>query len=151
MGHVDFTALSDKRFKYNIKQNVPGLDFIMKLEPVTYQFDIDKFHKFKGIEKIPNSTEFSNEQMDKVKSMVKTGFLAQDVEAAANSIGYDFYGVDRPDNPDENNYGLRYSTFVVPLIKAVQEQQTIIKNQEAEINTLKERLKKIETFLNEKF
>lgn len=39
--------------------------------------------------------------------------------------GYDFSGVDKPE--DANGlYGLRYAEFVVPLVKAVQKQQSII-------------------------
>ncbi len=49
---------------------------------------------------------------------MQTGFVAQDVEKIAKSIGYDFSGVD----VDEKGiYGLRYAEFVVPLVKAVQE------------------------------
>ena len=45
-------------------------------------------------------------------------FIAQDVEETAKSIGYDFSGVDM----DETGiYGLRYTEFVIPLVKAVQE------------------------------
>ena len=52
--------------------------------------------------------------------MRKSGFIAQDVEQAANAIGYDFSGVDAPKN-ENDFYGLRYAEFVVPLVKAVQE------------------------------
>ena len=44
------------------------------------------------------------------------------MEAAARSIGFEFHGVDAPRGPEEH-YGLRYAEFVVPLVKAVQEQQ----------------------------
>ena len=56
---------------------------------------------------------------------IQSGFLAQDVERTAKELGYDFSGVDKPDNNDEL-YGLRYDAFVVPLVKAVQEQQVMI-------------------------
>ena len=52
--------------------------------------------------------------------MVYTGFVAQDVEKAARELNYDFSGVDAAKN-DKDLYGLRYSEFVVPLVKAVQE------------------------------
>jgi len=55
------------------------------------------------------------------------------VEQAAKEIGYDFSGVDTPDNPNDF-YGLRYAEFVVPLVKAVQEQQSIINQQESTID-----------------
>ena len=54
------------------------------------------------------------------QKIVCTGFIAQDVEASAKKIGYDFDGVDAAKN-DKDLYGLRYSEFVVPLVKAVQE------------------------------
>ena len=52
--------------------------------------------------------------------IVRTGFIAQEVEAAANKLNYDFDGVDKPQTKD-GVYGLRYGEFVVPLVKAVQE------------------------------
>lgn len=54
-----------------------------------------------------------------------TGFVAQEVEQSAKDIGYQFDGVHHP--VDENDhYTLGYASFVVPLVKAVQEQQTMI-------------------------
>ena len=49
------------------------------------------------------------------------------MESAARSLGYDFSGVDTPANAD-GYYNLRYADFVVPLVKAIQEQQEIIEN-----------------------
>jgi len=72
-----------------------------------------------------------------------TGFIAQEVEQAARSVGYDFSGVDTPDN-ENDYYGLRYAEFVVPLVKAVQEltgqNETLLERlnaQEAEMEALK--------------
>jgi hypothetical protein len=56
---------------------------------------------------------------------LQSGFIAQEVEQAAQSIGYNFHGVDKPKN-ETTHYGLRYASFVVPLVKAVQEQQDMI-------------------------
>jgi hypothetical protein len=41
-GAVNFNT-SDGRFKTNIQNKVPGLDFIMKLKPVTYHFEKAKY------------------------------------------------------------------------------------------------------------
>jgi hypothetical protein len=49
-----------------------------------------------------------------------TGLIAQQVDSAAQKIGYDFSGVSKPNNENQI-YGLSYAEFVVPLIKAVQE------------------------------
>jgi hypothetical protein len=89
-------------------------------------------------------------------SEVTTGFLAQEVEAAAKSIGFDFSGVDSPKN-ENDMYGLRYAEFVVPLVKAVQElnsqneaQQITIENLKAENAALDSRLMAIESKLSGK-
>ena len=74
--------------------------------------------------------------------MLQTGFIAQEVEQAAQQINFDFGGIDKPKN-NNDYYGLRYAEFVVPLVKAVQEQQTIIQNQQKQIDELKKLVEKI--------
>ena len=139
-GYADWTNVSDKRFKKNIKENVIGLDFIMKLKPVTYYLDMKAIEDFnKKPEK--NYSKKLKPKTIKIKTntekqTLQTGFLAQDVEKVAKELGYDFSGVDTPKN-NKDHYGLRYSTFVVPLVKAVQEQQAEIENLKKEIAILK--------------
>jgi hypothetical protein len=128
----DITVDSDARFKTQItKDNVPGLDFIKKLTPVTYYYDSKKYADWKYAKygEIDSAIWDSKYDSDKI---LTTGFIAQEVEAAAKSIGYEFSGVDTPTS-DKATYGLRYSTFVVPLVKAVQEQQDIIEEQQKKI------------------
>jgi hypothetical protein len=62
--------------------------------------------------------------------------LAQEVEAAAKASDFDFSGVVKPTNPEEH-YRMSYETFVVPLVKAVQEQQTQIELLRTEVSELK--------------
>ena len=69
-------------------------------------------------------------------SIVRTGFIAQEVEAAAQKVGFDFDGVSTPEN-ETDLYGIRYAEFVVPLVKAMQEQQEMIGGQQATITELK--------------
>lgn len=116
-GQVGFSSLSDGRFKMNIQESASSIDFIMKLRPVTYQFDLP------GLS--PDA-----------KKMVHSGFVAQEVEKAAAASGYAFSGIDKPKN-DSDPYGLRYSDFVVPLVKAMQEQQQMIRQLQQEIAELK--------------
>jgi hypothetical protein len=127
-GYAGWTTLpSDKRAKKNIKENVPGLAFINKLRPVTYNLDINAIEQIvqrpatkdkEGKIIQPSADElFSRKEKEKI---LYTGFVAQDVETAAKSLNYDFSGVDAPKS-DKDLYGLRYSEFVVPLVKAVQE------------------------------
>jgi hypothetical protein len=126
-GFVGWSNLSDGRVKKNIKKNVPGLAFIKKLQPITYNLDLDAADKIialperkdKDGKTIQPSPEESNARREK-EQIVYTGFIAQDVEKAANSLNYDFSGVDAAKN-DHDLYGLSYEDFVVPIVKAVQE------------------------------
>ena len=43
-----FSTYSDRRFKFNIREDVKGIDFIMNLRPVTYNFDEKKLQDFKA-------------------------------------------------------------------------------------------------------
>jgi hypothetical protein len=85
------------------------LDFVMKLRPVEYQM-------IKGDEKI------------------NFGFIAQDVEKLTGTknsiltIGGDA----------DITLGLRYTDFIAPMVKAMQEQQEEIQKQHKEIEALKE-------------
>jgi hypothetical protein len=72
------------------------------------------------------------------EAMIWTGFIAQEVEAAAKEAGFDFSGVDNPARAD-GIYGLRYAEFVVPLVKAVQEQQQIINDLQKRIAELEKK------------
>lgn len=134
-GTVGFTNLSDGRFKKNIQNDVPGLAFINKLKPVTYQLDLESMSRFLNI---PEESRDRNAERFR-EYMLETGFIAQEVEQAAREIGFEFNGVDAPKG-NGDYYGLRYASFVVPLVKAVQEQQTLIKNQQDEIVQLKAEL-----------
>ena len=117
-GQVGFSTYSDARIKDNIQDDVPGLAFINQLRPVTYNLNIHRQNEmvYKGTKKDEEIWD-SKYDIDKIKM---TGFVAQEVEKAANESGYDFSGVQKPANPDEL-YSLRYSDFVMPLVKAVQE------------------------------
>jgi hypothetical protein len=142
-GDANWTNTSDGRFKDNIREGVPGLEFITKLRPVFYNFNPVKKNRFLGIPDSLYSDELSQESIEKKSSILYTGFIAQDVEQAAKSINYDFSGVDIPKN-ENDYYGLRYATFVVPLVKAVQEQQQIIEQQKKRIEELEKLNARIE-------
>ena len=73
-----------------------------------------------------------------------TGFIAQEVEEAARNAAFSFSGVDKPRN-QLGVYGLRYAEFVVPLVKAVQEQQAIIEMQQKTIDMLLMENKQLKT------
>lgn len=122
-GIVGFTNLSDGRYKRNVQEKVKGIDFIMKLRPVTYQLDMTGLNQKLNHGKKP--IDQSEKSIDENSTTVFTGFVAQEVEQAAKASGFDFSGIDKPKN-ESDLYGLRYSEFVVPLVKAMQEQQKMI-------------------------
>lgn len=126
-GQVGWSNLSDSRIKTAIAENIPGLAFIQKLRPVTYRYDIRLQNTLLGI----TDTAQWEGKYD-IEKMTFSGFLAQEVEQAARSIGYNFSGVDAPKN-DQSLYGLRYAEFTVPLVKAVQEQQVLIEQQRGQL------------------
>jgi hypothetical protein len=126
-GYTDWTNISDGRVKKNIKQNVPGLAFINKLKPITYNLNLEaadniiqKHSNNNADGKFAQSSARENAARLAKEKIVYTGFVAQDVEKAAKDLNYDFSGVD-PAKNDKDLYGLRYADFVVPLVKAVQE------------------------------
>jgi hypothetical protein len=128
-GPVDWSTISDGRVKKNIRENVPGLSFITKLRPVSYNMDLSAVDR---ITQAPAQKDAAGRIMEKIipaemaaalkakEQIVYTGFVAQEVEQLAQSQHYAFSGVDAAKN-DKDLYGLRYSDFVVPLVKAVQE------------------------------
>ena len=151
-GQVGWTTLSDARFKTENATKVPGIDFIKKLRPVTYYVDheamnafIEAHHKGSGLRTKDEKTT-SMGKSDYKPEYIKTlesGFMAQEVEQAAKELGYEFNGVDAPKN-EKDYYGLRYSQFVVPLVKAVQELNEKLEQKQAENDQLKAMLLELE-------
>jgi hypothetical protein len=151
-GQVSWSTFSDGRYKKNIKEDVRGLSFINSLKPITYTVDINGLDAYydKG-RKHDSAYEKMKAEMqpsaDAAAKIVYTGFIAQEVEAAAKKLNYDFSGVDKPQSKD-GVYGLRYGDFVVPLVKAVQELSKMNDAKDAKIINLEARLAKLEAMMN---
>ena len=126
-GQVNWTAFSDGRFKKDLKEDVPGLQFISLLRPITYNVDLSALNAHYGMPPQVDRTDVTVTRY--------TGFVAQEVAEAAEAVGYDFSGVDN----SSETLGLRYAEFVVPLVKAVQEQQAIIEQLLMRIEELEKR------------
>ncbi len=156
-GQVSWTTLSDGRYKTNIKTDVKGLEFIKLLQPVTYSINVSALDQYYNRNRKTNdisNDENLKKQNENNSTVVYNGFIAQDVEKAASKINYIFSGVDKPATKD-GLYGLRYSDFVVPLVKAVQElsaQNDSLKENNAtlneKINQLQNELTNIEAALS---
>ena len=111
----------------------------MMLRPVTYQLkakDLDLFLAGNNDKLIKNIS-----QLDYSVASVQqqSGFIAQEVETAAQSAGYSFSGLKKPAH-DKDNYSLAYAQFVVPLVKGMQEQQQLIDNLNNQNKQLKQSL-----------
>lgn len=102
---------SDQRLKTNIVISDLGLNFINKLNPVSYKFIEGGKEVIDGdIVSIPGSR-------------THYGLIAQEVKATLDESGVsDFAGWVKIDMSEEDSIqGLRYDQFIAPLIKAVQE------------------------------
>jgi trimeric autotransporter adhesin len=142
---LNYSTISDGRFKYNINEaDVIGLEFIKKLRPVVYNFDTKRFQEFLT-QNMPEDTRknYLDKDFAPSTSIRQSGFIAQEVEAAAKETGYNFNGVHVPETKDDN-YSLAYAQFTVPLVKAVQElskQNDDLKKEMAELRSLLTALK----------
>jgi len=149
-GQVAYTWPSDGRFKENVIDDIQGLDFIMKLEPVSFNFNRLKFAEHIREVITPDRANTMIEQ-SKIRTV---GFIAQDVEKVIQEAGFTaFDAVHAPTN-EADNYGIAYAEFVVPLVKAVQElsnqndsQNLIIENLQSQNELLTQRLEKLESIL----
>ncbi len=147
-GYAPWSNLSDGRFKRNVKENVSGLNFILGLRPVTFTFDMNAisiklqenitFDK-NGIENHLDENPKMIQSREKKSKERQVGFIAQEVESLVNKLGIDFDGVEKPEN-ENDFYRLRYSEFVVPLVKGMQEQQKMIEELKNEVQELKDKL-----------
>ena len=148
-GWAGWSNVSDGRFKKDVQENVPGISFIEKLRPVTYKLqatELDAFYHQNDKDKAATMGMNYQAGLAEKEKITYTGFIAQEVEATAKQLGFDFSGVDAAKN-ENDTYGLRYAEFVVPLVKAVQElskQNDYLKNQNIE---LLKRIEKLESLL----
>jgi hypothetical protein len=142
-GHSAWNNTSDARFKTNVKENVPGLDFILKLKPVTFNWDLHKLDAYEGkSDSIYTHNKALQKARDDREKEICTGFLAQQVEEAAKQCGFNFNAIHKPEN-NKTPYSLSYAEFVVPLAKAMQEQQKQIEAQQKQIDELKQLVEKL--------
>jgi trimeric autotransporter adhesin len=136
-----YFTISDGRFKKNITANVPGIDFINRLTPVTYQLDWDAYEQVTGIHHTPGYDR-NGRLVSASIGAAQTGFIAQDVLKAAQQLGYSFNGVMAPDG-EKDNYSVNYAAFVPSLVKAVQQLSATNLQLQRENELLKEQVKQI--------
>ena len=114
---------SDRRDKADIKETDLGLDFINKIEPVSYKWDYrDDYTEF--YENWLGETQVRNLPKDGSKKRKRNhqGVIAQQVQEVCREMGVDFAGLQHHSVNDGNDvYSIGYDEFIGPLIKSVQE------------------------------
>jgi hypothetical protein len=135
------TVTSDVRAKTDIQDSDLGLDFIMKLRPISYRLAVGRTERVID----PDATgPFLPGQEAKVEIPYEGtrrhyGLPAQNVKEALGDLDAAIWSLDDPTNPDSRQ-ALRYEELIAPLIKAMQEQQKMIERQTARIDALEKRL-----------
>jgi len=122
-GYGAWTNYSDRRLKENIVyKNDLGLNFITRLNPVSFNYISD-----------------TNKRR-------RDGLIAQDVQQILNDLNIEFSGLVIDDDKDKT-LNLSYVDLVIPLINAVKEQQSQIKDQQGLISSLEERMANLENMV----
>jgi trimeric autotransporter adhesin len=111
---VAWTITSDRRWKENIQPTNLGLDFITKLNPVSYTRKNDENQK----------TEY--------------GLIAQEIEQVLKEEGIENTGMLTV--TDEGYYELRYNDLLAPMIRAIQELKIERDKEIAELKIQNEKL-----------
>jgi hypothetical protein len=106
-GKVGFWSTSDIRAKKDIEAIGYGIDFIKELRPVQFRW------------------KTGNERFD-------FGFIAQDIEALLGT-DYNVLGIG---GDTDRTLSLRYTDFIAPMVKAMQEQQAMIDQLKAKVNEI---------------
>lgn len=123
-GQVGWSTVSDRRLKRDIQANTLGLEFINSLQTVNYEY-----------------------LAEGQKGIRYSGFIAQDVKAVLDSMNIEFSGLVLP-RSNSDYYSIRYSEFVVPLVRAVQEQDEKINKLIDENRKLLDHILRLEDRLN---
>jgi hypothetical protein len=124
--NANWAHSSDERLKDNIQTDNLGLDFINELRTVTYNWKAsDKVDTSLPGYMHPDTTDF--DKLSKDTSVTMNGLIAQEVKAALDKVGADAskYAVWSTD--DDGIQRISESSFVMPLIKAVQELSAKVK------------------------
>ncbi len=122
---------SDRRLKTNINNFNYGLEEVLQLSPVTYQYN--------------NKAKFRNAGKQQV------GLVAQDLQAVApelvSTFTYEEEDADARVVKSEDYLMINESSIKYMLVNAIKEQQNVIEAQEDKIASLEERLEQIEALI----
>ncbi len=126
--YVGWTNVSDCRDKTNIQPLTNlGLNFVRKLNPIKYKWD--------NRERYVNCCGFEYGVKDGTLKQDKThyGFLAQEIDFAAKSLGEKFHAVTHDTFRDQ--YTVNYLDMIASLTKALQEINSDLDLIETQLNS----------------
>jgi len=141
-GLSDWTIPSDKRLKKNVKNYKKGLDVILKMRPVSYEY---------------------NGKAGTQAGTTRIGVLAQELQKIAPSMVEKYTHIDSGDNgveyidgkpehlkfkrTEEEYLSINTSELKWTLVNAIKEQQKVIDSQKEEIETLREEMTEIKEMM----
>jgi hypothetical protein len=128
-----YATISDCRDKADIRPTVLGLEFVNKVQPVDYKWDMraayyvdETYVDEDGVEKtsrVPVPRDGS-----KKRNRYHHGVIAQQIKQVIDETGVDFAGYhDDKFTGGEDIMAVGYDEFIAPLIKSVQELHELIK------------------------
>jgi hypothetical protein len=118
-----YNALSDKRLKQNITALNYGLETLMQLNPVSYEWNPVTFNKLS-----------SQKELSKHFQGTQVGFIAQEVEALIPEVVKEV---------KEGYKALEYHNLTAVIVQAVKEQQTIIEAQKLALEELSQQVEQL--------
>ena len=125
---------SDIRQKTNIQSSVLGLQFISKLNPVSYKWTV-------GSNKVLSADDTGTPIVEPVPGKrTHYGLIAQEVKAVLpENVDFGGWVLTDLNNPDSEQ-ALRYEEFISPIIKAIQELKLENDSLKARIDVLEQRV-----------
>lgn len=157
------TSLSDLRDKQNIKSLIFGIDFINKLNPVSFEwnrrllFDKEKYRKdndmsqkendrLDELEKIATQErDASSIRKSDGKPKIGMGFIAQEIIELEDSLNTRIPGLSSRCNPDR--YEISYTALIPIMVKALQEANTQQQADKLRIIELENKISSLETLV----
>ena len=130
-GNTTWAAVSDRRYKKDIKDSTAGLKFVNDLKPRTF--------KYKNKGDLPTTFRAYEKDSDTVYKDSKTqhGFIAQEVKDAIDANPEIKDGFKMWDSRDDGSQEVAESAVIPVLVKAIQELSTKVEELQTEIKTLK--------------
>ena len=129
-GNVTWATVSDQRYKKDIVDSTAGLAFVNALQPRTF--------KYKTLGELPET--FRAYEADSTEAYKNSdtnhGFIAQEVKAAIDADSSIKDGFRLWDDREDGSQEVAEAALIPILVKAIQEQQTLIESLTARITTL---------------